>query len=157
MRFLLIALLIFASPTQAWEASDVHLHYSKWEGVLGCPYGTLDFEIRLNPENDDPVFFELKIGGAPIQFSEDDFDKLQDLELGTMRLSEELYRSEETPCEPQDGFEDWVYISLETGPEYRISWEQDGKTRYQWGKDILTIMVTMGTEGSIRVSKQVRH
>lgn len=141
-------------PAFSYEASLVHQHYTKWEGVLPEPYNTIELEIRLNPENDDADFFELKIGGVPIAFKKEDLDKLKDLELGTLQFWQEIYRSPDRPYEPsQDFMKDWLYLTMELGPKYRIQWEQEGKTRYHWGKDTVTIMVTMGKNGSINVSK----
>lgn len=111
--------------------------------------------MRLNPENDDCEFFELKIGGALIKFSEKDLAKLNDIELGTLQFMEEMYRDEGRPSEPsEEYFKDWLYITMEVGDRYRIQREVEGKTRYQWGKDTVTIMVTMGKSGSISVNKQ---
>lgn len=151
---LLIALLLPAHVL-GWEASLVHQHYTKWEGVLPEPYNTISFEMRLNPENDDVEFFELKISGSPVVFSEGDLAKLKGVELGTVQFMEEMYRDEARPAKPvYEGFKDWLYVTMELGPRYRIQWEEDGKTQYQWGKDTVTIMVTMGEKGSINVKKQ---
>jgi hypothetical protein len=151
---LLLALLLPLNAS-GWEASLVHQHYTKWEGVLPEPYNTISFEMRLNPENDDVEFFELKISGNSIDFSEDDLVKLKDIELGTIQFMTEMHRDEARPAEPiYDYFEDWLYITMELGPRYRIDWEEEGKTRYQWGKDKITIMVTMGQKGTISLAKQ---
>ena len=125
---------------------------------MPAPYNTISCEIRLNDETDDVEFFELKIGGIPINFSQEDLAKLKDVELGTLQFWEEMYRDESGSYEPMEElFEDWLYLKMELGPRYRIQWEEDGKTQYQWGKDTVTIMVTMGEKGSINVLKQQPH
>lgn len=149
-----IVIAILSLPVLSYEASLVHQHYTKWEGVLPEPYNSIELEIRLNPENDDVEFFELKIGGTPIEFKKEDLAKLKDLELGTLEFWQEMYRDPDRPSEPSEDFmQDWLYLKMELGERYRIQWEQEGKTRYHWGKDTVTIMVTMGKNGSINVSK----
>lgn len=153
--FILFLTFLFSNYVLSWEASLVHQHYTKWEGVLPAPYNTISCEIRLNEETDDVDFFELKIGRNPINFSKEDLAKLKDVELGTLEFWKEMYRDKSRPSEPmEDFFEDWLYLKMELGPRYRIQWEEDGKTQYQWGKDTVTIMVTMGEIGTINVSKQ---
>jgi hypothetical protein len=156
--FILFLALLFSSFSFGWEASLVHQHYTKWEGVLPAPYNTISCEIRLNEETDDVDFLELKIDGNPVSFSKEDLAKLKDVELGTLQFMKEMYRDERRPAEPvEEYFEDWLYLKMELGPRHRIQWEEDGKTQYQWGKDTVTIMVTMGEKGSINVTKQERR
>ena len=159
MRLLtLLITLFFTSHSVAWEASLVHQHYTKWEGVLPEPYKTISFEMRLKPENDDLDYFELKIGEVLVEFSAEDLAKLKDIELGTLQFMEEMYRDEGRPAEPsEEYFKDWLYMTMELGDRYRIQREIEGKTRYKWGKDTVTIMVTMGKKGSISVNKQSWH
>ncbi|WP_124916999.1 hypothetical protein [Alteromonas flava] len=154
LRFLIFFLAVFSCCSNAFQPSLVHQHYTVWEGVLPEPYNTIYCEIRLNAETDDIETLNIIIGGKTIDFNDEDLAKLKDVELGTLQFLQEIYRSEDKPSVPlMEGFQDWLYLTVEVGPKYRISWEENGKTRYHWGKDIATIMITMGNHGSIRIDK----
>ncbi len=154
LRFLIFFLTVFSAYSYAFQPSLVHQHYTVWEGVLPEPYDTIYCEIRLDVETDDIETLSIVIGGKAIKFTNEDLAKLKSVELGTLQFLQEIYRSEDKPAEPMmDGFKDWLYLTVEVGPRYRIDWEENGETKYYWGKDTATIMVTMGSHGSIHIDK----
>ena len=153
-RFLIYVLAVFSTYSYAFQPSLVHQHYTVWEGVLPEPYKTIYCEIRLNEETDDVETLNIVIGGTKIEFNSEDLAKLKNVELGTLQFLQEMYRSEDKPAAPlMAGFKDWLYLKVEVGPKYRVDWEEGGKTQYHWGKDIATIMITMGSHGSIHIDK----
>ncbi len=153
-RILILLLSFFSAYSHAFEASLVHQHYTMWEGVLPEPYKTIKCEIRLKTDTDDVETLNIVIGGNPIEFTAEDIAKLKNVELGTLQFLQEIYRSEDKPAKPlMEGFKDWLYLKVKTGPRHRIEWEEDGKKRYYWGKDTATIIITMGKKGVVQIDK----
>lgn len=147
-----LLLLFFCAQSSSYQASLAHLHYYKTVGVLPEPYKSFSLEIKLKEDSDDAEFFELWIAGRKINFSDEDLSKLTALDLSTLRILTEMYRTPEAPSVPiQEGFLDWFFIKIEHGERHRVEWEQDGETQYKWGKNTLEIMVTMDKKGSINV------
>ena len=149
---LLFLLLFIPSLSLAWEETVVHQHYTKWVGVLPQPYNALEVEISLNPENDDLELFTAVVGNNLITLSPEQKSKLKNLELGTLRIAHEIYRSEEYPDKPEaDYFKDWIHIYIEQGERHRIERVENGKTQYYWGKNQAIIDITMGKDITVYI------
>ncbi|MCQ3831175.1 hypothetical protein HXX02_17220 [Microbulbifer elongatus] len=146
MRILAIfILLLVSSRVFAYSDIPIHQHYVKLIGVLPEPHVDFVFEMELDEETDDVLRVNIEIGGKQIFFPKSELDKLKDINLNDLSLQHGMHRSPEQPAKPiEEYFEDYIVIRLTSGNRKRAEREVDGKMRYEWGYDPVTIMVFPG-------------
>jgi hypothetical protein len=154
--FAVLVLLLAPISALGDETALTHLHYAKFSGVLREPYYTIEVEVRLNEENDDVEYFRLVIGGNELQIEQSILDQMKNVELGTLKIEDLIY-GDSTDHGSAMRKSDWITIEFEIGERYRISWEENGESRYHWGKDSLHIMIEDGRSIATRVSKLNRY
>ena len=142
--FCMAVLNCHVSPAHADEDITANQHYLKIRGLLPAPLGNFELEIELDPDSDDIELFHLVVGGLAYKLADTDYARLKNIELSSLKIVHPPYY--------QDGVSPFAIIRVRVGERYRIEFEEDGMTRFHWGKDLASVYVVHGMPLSVEIS-----
>ena len=146
-KFFLSCVTIFVccvSLVIANEDIPLQQHYVKIRGDLPNPLDSFELEIELESESRDVELFKLFIGDSLYEMAETDIKVLKNVELSTLEVV--------WPFQDESDVPGVVIIRFRLGEAYRIEYEEDGKTRYHWGKDKANIYIQDGMSPVVEIS-----
>ncbi|WHI45398.1 hypothetical protein [Microbulbifer sp. VAAF005] len=145
LKYIAIVLLVFSqlAISSEIEVADVHENYLS--GSLPMPYGSFKVSVSLYEGNRDVSKVEINVGALTFSVRKERLVKLKSVNLSSVFVGHEIYRSESMPYEKLDASSSDLLI-------VNISSTEGFSRDDVWYTDYYTILINLESQ-QLDVSK----
>ncbi|WP_444958084.1 hypothetical protein [Microbulbifer sp. ZKSA002] len=144
-KYLAIVLLVFSQLAISSETKVAEVHENYLSGSLPMPYGSFKVSISLLEGNRSVSKAEINVGALTFSVPKEQLVKLKSVDLSSVFVGHEIYRSENTPFDKLDALSSDLFI-------VKISSTEGFSRGNIWYTDYYTVLINLESQ-QLDVSK----